>query len=458
MAKGRRYPVRPPRPTGRRRAVELCKDVLILVLVCSALYLAGRSQPYLGLGEGIFSAASRLLGMDGGAGQPAVPGQPADTVRPVSLAFCTGVELSDGVRERCGVQYDTAAVDKAFDETVRRYLAQALAGAGAPQQVNRQTWEAALQAPGIYWDFLGHIPLDSLAAWLGEEGESPLTASARRLVLADRGADTAVLYYINDDDGLYYACSTPVTVQGAFTALLSERSANGARFVFEAGEDYAALSPDTLLLAETPSPPVYQGTSPVSLADTEGLNQLQSLLSFRPAGYETLDGWVNDTLRISQDGTVVYDARQTDDLRYPVAQAEGGGPDLTQACDTARALMESALSVGQTESPLRVCLLAVEQQGDGLWELRFGYTLSGALVEVQGSLTTGRFLVEEGRICAYELKLRQYQDTGEYTALLPEIQAAAAMGALDSAGMELALCYVDPGGEAQAVQAGWAAL
>ena len=458
MAKSRRYPVQPPRPTGRRRAIELCKDVLILVLVCSAVYLAGRSQPYLGLGDGFFSAASKLLGVGGADDQPSSPSQPADTVRPVSLAFCTGVELSDGVRERCGVQYDTAAVDKAFDETVRRYLAQALAGAGTPQQVDRQAWEGALQAPGIYCDFLGHIPLNPLAVWLGEEGESALTGSVRRLVLADRGEDTAVLYYINEDDGLYYACSTPVTVQGAFTALLSERSANGARFVFEAGEDYAALSPDTLLLAETPSPAVYQGDSPVSLADTEGLNQLQSLLSFRPAGYETLDGWVNDTLRIGQDGTVVYDARQTDDQRYPVAPAEGGGPDLTQACDTARALMESALSVGQTESPLRVCLLAVEQQGDGLWELRFGYTLSGALVEVQGSLTTGRFLVEEGRICAYELKLRQYQDTGERTALLPEIQAAAAMGALDSAGMELALCYVDPGGEAQTVQAGWAAL
>ena len=455
MAK-HRYQVRPPRPTGRRRAIELCKDVLIVVLACSAIYLAGRSQPYLGLGSGIFSTASRLLGMDSGMGEAATPVQPADTVRPACIAFCTGVDLGDGVRERCGLQYDTAAVDKAFDDTVRRFLAEALAGAGTPVRVDWQGWEQALQSPGIYFDFLGQIPLPSLTSWLGEAGEgTALTGSARRLVLADRGEDTAVLYYINEDDGLYYACATSVPVKGAFTARLTGHSANGARFVFEAGEEYAGLAPDTLLLAETPTPVVYQGTSPVSLTDTEGLNRLQSLLSFRPAGYQTLDGWVNDTLRISQDGTVIYDARQTDDERYAVAMS-GGEPNLNQACDTAWALLESALSVGQSVSEGRVCLLEVEQLEDGSWELRFGYTLSGALLELQGSLTAARFLVEDGRISAYELHLRHYQATGDHTVLLPEAQATAAMGG--GGEQELALCYFDPGGESQTVQAGWVAL
>lgn len=457
MAK-RRYQVRPPKPTGRQRAIELCKDVLIVVLACSAIYLAGRSQPYLGLGDGIFSTASRLLGMDGAGEDPTTPVQPADTVRPVSIAFCTGVDLGDGVPERCGLQYDAAAVDKAFDDTVRRYLGEALASAGTAGQVGRQDWEQALQAPGIYFDFLGEIPLSSLAAWLGEGGaESPLTGTARRLVLADRGSDTAVLYYINEKDGLYYACPTSVQVDETFTALLAGRSANGARFAFEAGEAYAALAPDMLLLAETPAPAAYQAACPFSLGNTDQLNQLQSLLSFRPAGYQTLDGWVNDTLRIGQEGTVVYDARQGDDGRYAVAML-GSKPDLVQACDTAWALLESALSVGQNGSEARVCLLGIEQAPSGAWEIRFGYTLSGALVEVEGSLTAARFLVEDGRISYYELRLRQYQDTGERTALLPEAQASAAMDSLGGAGEELALCYFDPGGEAAQVQAGWVAL
>ena len=457
MAK-HRYQVRPPKPTGRRRAIELCKDVLIVVLACSAIYLAGRSQPYLGLGNGIFSTASRLLGMDGAAEEPVAPVQPADTVRPVSIAFCTGVDLGEGVPERCGLQYDAASVDKAFDDTVRRFLGEALAGAGTPNPVDRDEWEQALQAPGIYCDFLGQIPLSYLATWLGEAGmESTLTGTARRLVLADRGKDSAVLYYINEDDGLYYACTTSVQVEGTFTAMLAGRSANGARFAFEAGEEYAGLAPDMLLLAETPSPAVYQGSIPLSLGDSDQINQLQSLLSFRPAGYQTLDGWVNDTLRIGQDGTVSYDARQSDDERYAVAMA-GNQPDLVQACDTAWALLDSALSVGQNGTEARVCLLSVEQGSDGAWEICFGYTLSGALVEVEGSLTAARFLVEEGRISAYEIKLRQYQDTGERTALLPEAQAAAAMGSLGDAGRELALCYFDEGGEAPAVQAGWVAL
>ena len=457
MARGRMR-VRPPKPTGRRRALELCKDVLIVVLVCSAIYLAGRSQPYLGLGSGIFSTATRLLGMDGGSSDPVAPVQPADTLRPVAMAFCTGVDLGDGTRERCALQYDQSGVDKAFNDTVRRFLAEAMASAGTPAQVDRKAWEQALQSPGIYCDFAGHIPLDALAVWLGEAGAgSSLTGSARRLVLADRGESSAVLYYINEDDGLYYACTTSVRVSGSFTEMLMEHSPNGARFVFEAGESYAGLAPDMLLLAETPSPAVYQASSPISLEDAEQLNRLQSLLSFRPAGYETLDGWVNDTLRIGQDGRVSYEARQTDEQRYPVAESEGR-PDLVQACDTAWALLESALSAGQNESAARVCLLGVEELEDGTWLLSFGYTVSGALIEVEGSLTAGQFLVEEGRICAYEFVLRQYQDSGERTALLPEAQAAAAMDSLGQSGQELVLCYFDQGGEAQTVQAGWAAL
>lgn len=455
MAK-HRYSVRPPRPTGRQRALELVKDVLMILLACSAVYLAGRSQPYLGLGNGIFSTASRLLGMDGETGEPSAPVQPADTLRPVTLAFCTGVDLGDGVLERCALQYDQEGVDKAFDDTVRRFLAEALSSAGAPTQVDRREWEQALQAPGIYCDFLGHIPMDALAVWLGE-GSGP-TGTVRQLVLADRGASTAVLYYINEDDGLYYACTTSVPAEGDFTALLAGRSANGARFAFEAGEAYAGLDPDTLLPAETPSPAIYQAASPVSLEDTEGLNRLQSLLSFRPAGYQTLDGWVNDTLRISGDGRVSYDARQTDDQRYTVPLTADGQPDLVQACGTAWALLESALSAGPAESGARVCLLKVESLGEDTWALHFGYTLSGALVEVEGSLTAARFLVEGGRISAYDMTLRQYQDTGERTALLPEAQAAAAMDSLGEAGGALRLCYFDQGGESQTVEAGWAVL
>ena len=36
--------IRPPKLSGRRRAVELVKDLLIVLLACSAVYLAARSQ------------------------------------------------------------------------------------------------------------------------------------------------------------------------------------------------------------------------------------------------------------------------------------------------------------------------------------------------------------------------------------------------------------------------------
>ena len=456
MAK-HRYPVQPPKPSRRRRVIELCKDLLILVLACSALYLAGRSQLYPGLGESMLGAVAQLFRTDAPDGSAAVlSDQPADAVRPVRIAFCTGVSMGSN-RERFALQYDPQAVDSAFDSTVRGFFSKALASAEQPVQTDLEGWRQALQAPGIYIDLMGSVPARLLAGWLTEPGSGcTLDGSIRRLVLADRGEDCAVLCYRSEEDGLYYACQTAVPVEGAFTQVLTGRGSNGARFAFEAGEAYRGLSADTLLSAETPRTPVYQASSPVDLDDDEQRGALQALLGFRPAGYRTRDGWVNDTLQIGEDGTVVYDGRRSpDDDRYALPDGDGG-PDLSQAANMAWTLLESALSVGRNGSEGRIYLLSVEQQEDGYWALSFGYTLSGAPVEVEGSLTAARFLVEEGRICAYTLKLRQYQDTGERTSLLPEAQAAAALSASAGGDRELILRYSDPGGDAQDVGADWA--
>ena len=50
MARRKRVPAgEVARPTGRRRVVELVKDLLILALICSAVYLASVSYTHLTL-------------------------------------------------------------------------------------------------------------------------------------------------------------------------------------------------------------------------------------------------------------------------------------------------------------------------------------------------------------------------------------------------------------------------
>ncbi|MCI8478106.1 MAG: hypothetical protein HFE97_07125 [Oscillospiraceae bacterium] len=441
----------PPR-TGRQRAVEWVKSALIVVLLCSAVYLAGRSQLYRGVTIGWLDT---VLGQTDTAPVSTSPPVARMRIQPSSVAFCTGVDL-DGVRERCGIQYDALAVERAFDE-ISRYLGEALASAGPPQPVTQHQWQGALQAPGLYLDLLGKVPLSALAAWLGD-GHSGciLTGEVRRLVLADQGGTCAVLYYINEENGLYYACETAVPVAGEFTLLLSSRSANGARFAFEAGERFASINPNILLQSDTPIPLRYTGSTPPLMEDQDQLNEIQRRLSFQPAGYPTWNSWVNDTLRISGDGVIRYDGRQNGDRRYPVPMVDGT-VDLSQAVSIARGLADILLTLGQNRNEARLYLIGAEQN-EGGWIIRFGYALNGIMVEVDGQQTAATFWVSGGRITTYELRMRYYTALGEDTEpLLPEAQAAAGLSALGYAGRELLLCYRDSGVEEAAVSVGWAA-
>ena len=448
----RRNRVELPRRTGRRRVVEWIKSVLIVVLLCTAVYLAGRSQSYRGLAV---SWLDTVLGITDAAPVASTPPVARVRIQPATVAFCTGVDL-DGVRERCGLQYDAAAVERAF-EAFGRYLGEALASAGSPTCVTQRQWQDALQAPGIYLDLLGQVPLSALAAWLGDgHSNCTLAGQARRLVLADQGTNSVVLYYLDETDGLYYACKTTVPVEGAFTLLLSSHSANGARFAFEAGERFAHIDPNVLLPSDTPIPTRYAGTTPVLIEDTDQLNELQRRLSFQPAGYPTWNSWVNDTLRIGSDGVITYDGRQGGAARYPVPTADGK-TDLAQAIRTALGLAEPLLTLGQNRNEARLYLIGTEQTADG-WMIRFGYALDGIAVEVDGQQAAACFWVSGGQITAYELRMRYYTALGETSdPLLPETQAAAALSALGYTGRELRLCYRDSGSGETTLSASWAA-
>ena len=79
------------------------------------------------------------------------------------------LSVSDG-SERFAVQYDTAQTDQMFS-SLGILLSEALSSAAAPSEVTEQAWRDALCAPGVWFDFLGDIPLEALYAWMVEGGE-----------------------------------------------------------------------------------------------------------------------------------------------------------------------------------------------------------------------------------------------------------------------------------------------
>lgn len=423
----------------RSRLIEWGKNLLILLLALSALYLLGRTQLSGGISDGV-----RGLLKDSAVNADSAPTRSASvTVHPVRLAV-----YQDG--RRYGVQYSQDETDAAFS-SLSTLLSEALGSAGAPEAVSEQDWRSALGSTGIYMDFLYPVPLQTLSGWWGDgQNNSALTGTARRICLAADAGGGVSLFFINEENGSYYACRTTLTRDFHLNEAVADWSPNGALFAFEV-PDMEALEPYTLLTT-TPEPVVYAAGNPL-LEGSERVTELLNALAFHPQG-TALDPAVggqivegNDSLRLSDAGVVTFHTIGDSGFRFPLPE------DSTQAAlDYVQALAEA--TVGAWCGQARLCLAGVEETADGL-EITFRYSLNGAPVALPEDRSAARFLVSGGAVTDFSLCLRSYSDTEETSIVLPEVQAAAAMEAMDVQGKELTLLYQDSGGTL--VSAGWIA-
>ena len=446
-------------PRRRRHSgLERLKSLLIVLLTLSALALTLRVLLFNELaGQGPRGWLDNLTSLFRQE-QTASTGDPGGSIQSSAAAQPVRLSVSDG-SERFAVQYDTAQTDQMFS-SLGILLSEALSSAAAPSEVTEQAWRDALCAPGVWFDFLGDIPLEALCAWMVEGGSNPnLTAAARQVAVARDDGGGVSLYYHNVEDGLYYACRTAVAYEGHMDELVTGYGGNGASFVFELeeGGGYDGLDPYVLLSAATPSPAVFRASTPLSGTDTNAVSALQESLSFQvssdaiyaiPGGLRLRLG--RETLEIGGDGTVTYHTSEELPTRYPVGE---DGYTVTELVETTRRL--AADTVGRTCGAARLYLAGEETGEDGAVTVSFGYSLNGAAVLLPEDGCAARFTVQDGQITDYTLRFREYEETAEHSLLLPERQAAAALDALSPEGRELLLCYTDNGGDT--VQAGWVA-
>lgn len=446
-------------PRRRRHSgLERLKSLLIVLLTLSALALTLRVLLFNELaGQGPRGWLDNLTSLFRQE-QTASTGDPGGSIQSSAAAQPVRLSVSDG-SERFAVQYDTAQTDQMFS-SLGILLSEALSSAAAPSEVTEQAWRDALCAPGVWFDFLGDIPLEALCAWMVEGGSNPnLPAAARQVAVARDDGGGVSLYYHNVEDGLYYACRTAVAYEGHMDELVTGYGGNGVSFVFELeeGGGYDGLDPYVLLSAATPSPAVFRASTPLSGTDTNAVSALQESLSFQvssdaiyaiPGGLRLRLG--RETLEIGGDGTVTYHTSEELPTRYPVGE---DGYTVTELVETTRRL--AADTVGRTCGAARLYLAGVETGGDGAVTVSYGYSLNGAAVLLPEDGCAARFTVQDGQITDYTLRFREYEETAEHSLLLPERQAAAALDALSPEGRELLLCYTDNGGDT--VQAGWVA-
>lgn len=427
-----------------RTAVEFGKDVLIVVLACSAIWLVSNE----GLLQRVSLAGEERPQITGQ--QETVTGQ-TDAARPMRIT----VTLRDGeVLERCVVQYDEAAVDDVF-QRVAGILMETLSSVGAPETVSRWEWERALaQTPGFCFDFQGEMPLSVLSGWLNVEQELP-EVFVRRLLLTVWG-DSVALYYCDPAQDSWQRCTTQVVSPVQLENALEGLSANGAYYAFES-ETTSGMAPDTVLVPEPGSMPVYTAANPVA-GGRSALEGLMEDLDFNLTGcvfYSAADEEVarlgSDTVRLSTEGVLEYHADEDGAQQFPVTTIPGES-ELFSVVESCRKLLQQGVNgrCGQG----RMYLSGVEQTAQG-WKLEFEYSLNGAGVTIKTG-PAAQFTVRDGCITGFTIRLRSYSVGEERQLILPPVQAAAAMSALALEGRELQLMYRD-GGEERVVP-NWTAI
>lgn len=137
-----------------------------------------------------------------------------------------------------------------------------------------------------------------------------------------------------------------------------------------------------------------------------------------------------ERLHIFKNGLVTYEAADLEDPRFPV---QGEDENLThwEIVGSAWTFVERTLSPLCGEA--RLYLIGTEEGEAGGTAVLIGYQLDGAPVLVGRDGYAARVEISGGAITAFRLQLRTYTYLEEGPMVLPELQATAALSALEGA-------------------------
>lgn len=417
-----------------RKLREWGKNLLILCLSLSAIWLVKQSTPYEGFS--LFSANEDSAQ----TGEISANSTTQISVEPLSLV----VRNAAG---RYGVTCDSRTSKELFESQLGVLLSEALAVADRPIPATKHQWQTTIIESNswIYYDFLSDLPQSRLSLWLGNVKKNDLLdGEARRFLLCK--TDVAyLLYSLNERKGEYYVSSVPIDPADRFVGAIENFTPNGAFFAFEQPSVYGALDDNVLLLPTPPTMPAYDATNPLAALDSATREALLGTLDFNPntaTAYETADGWVlkegSDSLRILKDGTILYQSQGSDEARYPVSAEDRGL--LIEQLQTL-----FTRSMGTRCGEATPYLSGIEETEDGSLVIFFGYRLNGAPVKVFNKGYAARFFVQNGSIRDYTIHLRSYTKTEENLSLLSERYTVAILETEEQENVKITRTYIDTG-------------
>lgn len=322
--------------------------------------------------------------------------------------YAAAATLTDG--QRCGAVCG-ALTDQIYDR-FSVLLGEALGGASVPVAVTEEEWRAALERPGVYFDFLSPLPLELIAGWLGNQAAvGAAECSAREICLAVEGA--RVRLYFRDGETVQ-VCSTGLHQEG-MESRLKEMTPNGAVFAFQ-DERWSLVESGTLLTRSVEDLSSYAIRTPrlSEISPDAGLFPALGINSYMADSYREgdtrvyVDGGAN--LRIQVGGLVSF--RNTESGKGEIS--------VTAAAELASEIAQAALGDVCGAAELRIW---TAEPGKNGWVVQFCYVLDGLPVLLDGNPVAAELEVGDG-LCRAQLCLREFTDSGGIEKpLVPTLEA-----------------------------------
>lgn len=429
----------------RAKRIDRVQNLAILLLCASFVLLLSQTQLFAGRGNG--GLPSTVRGWFSAEETPAVE----DTAALTALSVPVSIVLTNEPL-RSGLDALTTTDDRF--EAVGSLLGEAVGSAYSISAVGEEDFLAALDGSGVYFSFSSALPLEVLAARLGVTAPTARRLDVHRCLLSLGSGENAV-FYLQDPKNGCFRFSTAVRSDLLADYLASQEGWPSVEFAFALGEDYAALSPYTLVLS---APSARYALAAANALGDYSTEELLRRAEFNPHAnrYVESSGTIvavegERKLYLHPDGRLIYSGGGSDDgSLFSVPASDAERPSRAECCASARSLL-GALVQGRI-GDAALYLSGTDYDEDGC-TVYFDYMVNGTPLRFADGSHAAEVRTEGRSITAFTLRLRRYTLTERSTALLPAALARTIAQRYPNG--ELTIAYIDPYGDT--VSASWVA-